>query len=322
MTAASEKEMKTMGWKHVAEAHPERMEAIKNMSHNALLNETTKDWLVNQYRRCYTKNMLLTLVLRSRASQGRAIVAVCLVGIMLALDASPCYSQSPTKIPTIKSISGITTQQYQTIVIRGSGFGTLQPYTGNSAYISFLDTTKVWQAGFVGYLSGSFCGGPGSGDDAVTLIVNTWDNSKITLGGFAGAWGENNWTLNKGDVENVCVWNAQSGDGPAEITTTIHGQAPTTTLSSSLNPSAYGQPVTLTAMVTSNDDPPPDGETVTFMRGETVLGTGTLREGSASFTTSTLTVGTHSITAVYGGDSDYEGNTSKAVKQVVGEAAN
>ena len=91
----------------------------------------------------------------------------------------------------------------------------------------------------------------------------------------------------------------------------------TTTLRSSLNPSAYGQAVVFTAMVTSGIGAPPDGETVSFMKGTTVLGMGTLSDGSGSFTTSTLKVGTTSVTADYGGDSDFAGSKSKPVKQVV-----
>lgn len=88
----------------------------------------------------------------------------------------------------------------------------------------------------------------------------------------------------------------------------------TTTISSSLNPSVYGEAVTFTAVVTPM---PPDGETVTFEQGQNILGTGTLAGGSANFTTSTLNGGTESIKAVYGGDSTFNGSTSKPVSQVV-----
>jgi uncharacterized repeat protein (TIGR03803 family) len=95
-----------------------------------------------------------------------------------------------------------------------------------------------------------------------------------------------------------------------------------TTLTSSPNPSVYGQVVTFTAAVVSNMGlgVPPDGEIVSFMRGTTVLGTGSLSGGSASFTTSKLKVGTFLIKAVYGGDSNFGGSTSKAVSQVVTQA--
>ena len=93
-----------------------------------------------------------------------------------------------------------------------------------------------------------------------------------------------------------------------------------TTLSFSPNPSAYGQAVTLTAVVASNIGPPADGETVTFMKGTVSLGTGTLSGGSATLTTSALVVGTSSITAVYGGDSKLSSSTSAAEKEVVSKA--
>jgi uncharacterized repeat protein (TIGR03803 family) len=49
--------------------------------------------------------------------------------------------------------------------------------------------------------------------------------------------------------------------------------ATTTTLTSSPNPSTYGEAVTFTAVVAPA---PPDGESVSFMKGKTVLGTGTI----------------------------------------------
>ena len=96
----------------------------------------------------------------------------------------------------------------------------------------------------------------------------------------------------------------------------------TTMLTSSLNPSTYGQAVTFTAVVTSKAGTPPDGETVSFMQGATLLGTGTLNGESTSFATSALSVGKDLITAVYSGDSEFAGSTSKVLKQVVKRVAN
>jgi len=97
--------------------------------------------------------------------------------------------------------------------------------------------------------------------------------------------------------------------------------APTTTaLSSSPNPSTYGEAVAFTAVVTSSAGTPPNGEIVSFLKGTTVLGTGSLTGGSATFTTSTLKVGTNSIKAVYAGDANFSSSTSKADKQVVNKA--
>jgi hypothetical protein len=53
-----------------------------------------------------------------------------------------------------------------------------------------------------------------------------------------------------------------------------------------------------------------------------MLGTGTLSGGTATFTTSGLTAGTHSITAIYGGNANFAGSTSPALMQTVNKAAN
>ncbi|MGP0096238.1 MAG: choice-of-anchor tandem repeat GloVer-containing protein [Terriglobales bacterium] len=103
---------------------------------------------------------------------------------------------------------------------------------------------------------------------------------------------------------------------PAAKATTL------TTLTSSPNPSVHYQAVTFTAVVTSSAGPPPDGETVTFVKTKTVLGTGSLSSGSATLTISTLPVGSFKITAVYGGDSNFAGSTSNVVQQVVEKAGN
>lgn len=102
--------------------------------------------------------------------------------------------------------------------------------------------------------------------------------------------------------------------------TPLPGLTTATTLTSSSHPSTYGQTVSLVAAVASNFGTPPNGETVSFMKAKKVLGTGMLSDGSATFITSALPVGTNSITAVYAGDSKFAASTSKAVSQVVSKA--
>jgi hypothetical protein len=96
----------------------------------------------------------------------------------------------------------------------------------------------------------------------------------------------------------------------------------TTTVSSSVNPSSYGQFVTFTATVTAASDGATPTGTVTFLDGGTALGTGTLdAAGHATFTTAALAVGTHSITASYGGDANSAPSTSAALPQTVNQSA-
>jgi uncharacterized protein (TIGR03437 family) len=79
--------------------------------------------------------------------------------------------------------------------------------------------------------------------------------------------------------------------------TTVPPSPPQTVvdLTSSLNPSTAGQPVTFTALVSA------DNGTVTFLDGTTTLSTVTLSGGRATYTTSALAAGTHTIAATYSG---------------------
>jgi hypothetical protein len=89
----------------------------------------------------------------------------------------------------------------------------------------------------------------------------------------------------------------------------------TTALSSSLNPSNYGQAVSFTATVTSSG-PTPTGK-VEFKNGTKALGSATLSGGVATLTTSKLAVGSYSITAEYMGDANSADSTSSVLDQVV-----
>jgi parallel beta-helix repeat protein len=91
---------------------------------------------------------------------------------------------------------------------------------------------------------------------------------------------------------------------------------PPITLASSPNPSVGGSNVAFTAHVTGNCNMPTG--TLTFLDGATVLATGVLDAGgNTMFSTSTLTVGTHSITATYPGDFNFDPSTSPPYSQVV-----
>jgi hypothetical protein len=100
-----------------------------------------------------------------------------------------------------------------------------------------------------------------------------------------------------------------SGDGNfiSSSGTTSEKVRATTTLSlSSNNPTAtYGESVTLKATISSAAGTPSDGEKVTFKNGTATLGTGTLSGCIATLTTSTLPIGSLTITAAYAGDGQY-----------------
>jgi len=92
------------------------------------------------------------------------------------------------------------------------------------------------------------------------------------------------------------------------------------TLASSLNSSAFGQGLILTVTVQAAAPAAgiPSG-TVTILDGTTILASGVVLSGSgqASFSTSSLAPGTHSLTANYSGDVNFVGTVSPSISQVV-----
>ncbi|MGA2755506.1 MAG: Ig-like domain repeat protein [Terracidiphilus sp.] len=132
-------------------------------------------------------------------------------------------------------------------------------------------------------------------------------------------------TLTAGVHQITAVYNGDAArqiQGSTSAVLNQDVQAPTTaTLASSLNPSNYGNPVTFTATIPASGTTAPTG-TVSFLDGATQIGTGTLNgnPGVATFTTATLNVGTHSITASYPGDSYNGPSVSLPLSQVVKQA--
>ena len=109
---------------------------------------------------------------------------------------------------------------------------------------------------------------------------------------------------------------AFAGSASPGHTHTVGQIATTTTLGASPNPSDYGQPVTLTATVTASTGTPTG--TVEFFDGVASLGTATLGAGGqAVLVTSTLPVGTRSLTAEYAGDANFLGSLSAPLIQTV-----
>src|SRR5208283_430878 len=87
-------------------------------------------------------------------------------------------------------------------------------------------------------------------------------------------------------------------------------------LTTSVNPSSFGQTVVLKDSVIGSF---PDSGTVQFKDGASNLGNPIAinANGVATFSTSSLAIGTHSLSAVYSGTSNFNGNISDTVSQVV-----
>ena len=101
----------------------------------------------------------------------------------------------------------------------------------------------------------------------------------------------------------------------ATLTQTVIN-ATSTTVTSSVNPSVFGQSVQYTAAVAGG--PVPTG-TITFRDGGVNIGgcVAVVMTAAAASCTVSPTVGSHAITAVYGGDASHAASTSAALTQTV-----
>jgi YVTN family beta-propeller protein len=106
------------------------------------------------------------------------------------------------------------------------------------------------------------------------------------------------------------------------LSQTVEREQTVATLNSSLNPSSDVQSITLTASVQAVAPALgiPTG-TVSFLDGAAILATGVALNGSgnASFTTSSLIPGTHSLTVSYTGDTNFANSTSISLAQIVAQ---
>ena len=148
---------------------------------------------------------------------------------------------------------------------------------------------------------------------AGTLPAGTTLNTSTgTVSGTPTAAGAFSYTIKVTDSGSPAQTASNTATGTIGVATT------TTTLTSSPNPSSYTQPVAFTATVAGSS---PTG-TVTFFDGATQIGTGTVSSGKATFTTSSLAIGSHSITAKYSGDANNVASISAALTQTVNVPTN
>lgn len=107
------------------------------------------------------------------------------------------------------------------------------------------------------------------------------------------------------------VTASTSGSNAVNFSLTNAKITPTVVISSSANPSLLNQTVTFTAPVTSGLGIPSGN--VTFVIDSTPQSAVTLVNGQATFSTASLIVGTHAITANYSGDDNFNASSGSLV---------
>jgi hypothetical protein len=156
--------------------------------------------------------------------------------------------------------------------------------------------------------------------ELVTFYDGTTPLNSVALAGGVATYTTSSLAVRTHLIKAIYAGDATFLTSTGGITQVVIRYPTTTTLGSSLNPTNYGQSVTLTAKVTSAG-PAPTG-TVTFRNGSVILGTQTLNgSGIATLTTAKIPVGADSLTAAYNGDASNGKSVSAAITQTVRRAS-
>jgi uncharacterized protein (TIGR03437 family) len=249
-------------------------------------------------------------------SRAGVIPAASLILVLILAMAPPAPAATTSVVKVLAASNPVVLGQNDSIAASVNLTAAAVP----SGTITLLDTVQC----------------PGASAAAVTVL------GTITLGsassGMPGAGtlaaafpciGDNSVVASYGGDSNYTAGTSQ----PLLVTVLAQFTPTSTTLVSSLNPSASGQSVTFTARVgyTLTANTFPTG-TVTFTDTNTrnILGTakvqtsgsGLLKVTAASITTSSLGGGYYAVQAAYSGDNIYSSSASQVVSQAVSGPAN
>ena len=214
-------------------------------------------------------------------------------------------------------------------VLPGKGDGTFQsPVTTAHPvfYPSSIAMADILHNGKLDVLLGGCCGNvstfamPGNGDGTFDAT-----NSGFTFLGTSSVYLKLVDINGDGTPE---LFEASSGNStPLAIDVFVSSPQPAltgtnTALQASATTITQGQSVMFSATVTPQSGSGTPTGSVNFIDGSTTIGNGTLNgSGVATFSTSTLAVGTHSIAASYAGDTTFAASTSSAVSVTVNSSA-
>jgi len=269
-------------------------------------------------------------------TQPLAVDGECTIGLIFSPAATPVLTTNTTEAGTISAayatVAGTSGPNSPLAIV---AVGVAEPLNSTTTTVTAAPDPSLFGQPVVFTVQVTTGAGTGALTGTVTITDNFAGNSVTLASGLAvSASGTATFSIATLPVGAHLVTAAYSGDSShSPSSSTDNGVAPwnqiveeqtSVGLTTTVNPSLVGQSVTFTATVTAPDGGGlmPDG-TVSFLDGAITLFTGQLNAGVITFTTSALTNGLHSITAVYSGDISREilGETSTAINQDVQQMA-
>ncbi|MBI3411311.1 MAG: Ig-like domain repeat protein [Planctomycetes bacterium] len=213
-------------------------------------------------------------------------------GVISNVDATLVSS-----VPDLRSVVSGQSLTFTATVTGTNGTGT------PSGTVTFQDETHYLSSGMHTVVTQlTVVALDGAGHASLTMPIS---NSVVDPNN-----GNQTFAVNQHFISAVYSGDSTHSAATASLVQKVHDSATTTTLTPSANPSSPGQAVTFTATVTGTGGTPTG--MVTFMEGTTVLAQSALSGGSTSFTTSSLGIGSHTISAVYYSDIKFATSTGSA----------
>jgi len=256
-----------------------------------------------------------------------------------ANDRSKTYGDTVTFAGTEFTVAGLVNADTITSVTLTSAGAAATAASENHAIIPSAATGTGLENYEIAYVNGTLTVNPkaltitASGRTKTYGTAVTFAGTEFTVAGLVNADTVTSVTLTSdGAAASAAVAgspyfivpSAAAGTGLGNYTIsyvngalTVNKSGTDCSVTSSTATSKRGKPVTFTVTITGVGAT----GTVTFQDGGTVLGSGTLNNGTATYSTSDLAAGRHFITAVYSSDANFAGSTSTPITHAVKKPA-
>jgi autotransporter-associated beta strand protein len=210
-------------------------------------------------------------------------------------------------------LSASTTSSFSQVVSK-DGSNTTVTTSGATVYGQPLTFTATVQAAVPG---------AGTPTGLVTFAVDGANQTPTaTLSGGIATYVDTALTAGPHNISAT-----YAGDGNFTTSTSLPigqtvGQASSATSVSTSSPTFFGQPVTFTATVVAHAPGAgtPTGSVTFVVDGGNLAPTSNLSGGIATYVDSSLSVGSHSLSAVYNGDTNFLTSTATAINQTITQA--